>query len=366
MNVKYIDLGAQWLEIRERAIPEIDRILSSGNYLEHEVVGQLESELANFLQVKHVVTLNSGTDALMLSLKVLGISSGDEVITVPNSFVASAAAIEHVGAKAIFTDVGEDHLIKIEDIESKITSKTRAIMPVHLEGKMADMPRIKSIADKFDLLVIEDAAQAIGTTFQGVHPGFYSDIACFSLHPLKNLNSAGDGGFIATNNKEHALRISQLRNHGQETRNKSREFGFVSRLDSIQAAILLIKLEGLNSVIGKRKINAAEYDKAFESTDIKIPFLQTGVSHSYHLYVVEIENRDQVQQELLLRGIETKVHYPSLIPDQIAFKAKYGSPTLSIPNARNQVKRILSLPINHNLSAEQISYVCENLKDLSC
>ena len=164
MKVKYVDLGAQWGDIRERALHSIDEVLSSGMYLEHDIIAKFEQELSEFLQVKHVVTLNSGTDALLMSLKVLGIGRGDEVITVPNSYIASAAAIEHVGAKTIFVDVGEDHLIDTDEIEKKISARTKAIMPVHLEGKMANMPVIRKIADMHNLVIIEDAAQSIGST----------------------------------------------------------------------------------------------------------------------------------------------------------------------------------------------------------
>ena len=361
MQVKYVDLGAQWEDIKQRALPEIDRVLSTGMYLEHDVVSRLEGRLADFLGVKNVVCLNSGTDALLMSLMSLGLRPGDEVITVPNSYIASVAAIEHVGARAVFVDVGEDHLIDTSKIEEAITSKTRAIMPVHLEGKIANLTKIREIADSYGLRIVEDSAQAIGSHLNGITPGQISDIACFSMHPLKNLNGAGDGGFIATNSDELASRISRLRSHGQSSRNKSLEFGFVSRLDSIQAAILHIKLDDLPLVIDKRRQIARKYDSAFGITPIKIPLSAPGVFHTYHLYVIEIDNRDKVQFELSEKGIETKIHYPTLITDQIAFTNKYPNTSLKLESARRQVSRILSIPIHQNLSDSQINYVIETL-----
>lgn len=361
MQVKYVDLGAQWIDIRSRALPEIDKVLSSGMYLEHETVSILERRLAEFLKVRNVICLNSGTDALLMALKVLEIKPGDEVITVPNSFIASVAAIEHVGAKSVFVDVGDDHLIDTDKIEKLITSKTKALMPVHLEGKISNITRIREIAKAHGLKVIEDAAQAIGSNFQGIGPGQISDIACFSLHPLKNLNGAGDGGFVATNDDDLAARIVRLRSHGQSTRNRSLEFGFVSRLDSIQAAILNIKLDELPNVVNKRREIAAIYDKAFQQSSIGLPVTMPGVFHTYHLYVVELDNRDKVQERLAQQGIETKIHYPTLITDQEAFAKAYPQAKLEISNARKQVSRILSLPIHQHLTSEQIDYVADTL-----
>lgn len=364
MQVKFVDLAAQWADIRSRALPEIDRVLSSGMYLEHETVSMLETRLAEFLNVRNVVCLNSGTDALLMALKVLEIKPGDEVITVPNSFIASVAAIEHVGAKSVFVDVGDDHLIDTRAIEKAITSKTKAIMPVHLEGKVADINSIREIAQTYGLKVIEDSAQAIGSNFQGIGPGQISDIACFSLHPLKNLNGAGDGGFVATNHDELAARIVRLRSHGQSTRNRSLEFGFVSRLDSIQAAILNIKLDDLPLVINKRREIAAIYDQAFGQSRVGIPVTMSGVFHTYHLYVVEIENRNEIQKRLVEQGIETKIHYPTLITDQDAFTRVYPYAKLEISNARRQVDRILSLPIHQHLTSEQVHFVYKTLGGL--
>lgn len=364
MDVSYVDLGAQWSNIRERALPAIDAILESGMYLEHPVVAQLESRMATFLGLEHGISLNSGTDALLMSLVALGIKRGDEIITVPNSFIASVAVIEHVGATTVFVDVGDDHLIDVEKIESAITGRTRAIMPVHLEGKMANMPRIKEIADKHGLFVIEDAAQSFGSHLNGKMPGTLSDVACFSMHPLKNLNAAGDGGFVATNRSNVAERIKALRNHGQTSRNMSNEFGFVSRLDSIQAAILNIKLDDLAGTIARRRETANTYNQGLQDLALRTPVVDSEVFHSYHLYVIELDNRDLIQSKLADAGIETKIHYPTLICDQIAFRKKYPEEIKGVNKARNQCSRILSLPIHQNLTSGQIEKVILTLRSL--
>jgi dTDP-4-amino-4,6-dideoxygalactose transaminase len=364
MQVPYIDLGAQWSDIRNEALPLIDEVLSTGMYLEHELVGTLEENLAIEIGVKEVILVNSGTDALLMSLLVMNIKPGDEVITVPNSFIASVAAIQHVGAKPVMVDVGVDHLIDVERIEAAITSRTKAIMPVHLEGKVCNMKRINEIASKHGLVVIEDAAQAFGSDFSNVKAGAWGDISCFSLHPLKNLNACGDGGFVATNDAAIADRLRALRSHGQKERNNSEEFGFVSRFDSVQAAILTIRLKYLKSNVARRRENANVYDREFKGSKVLIPFVDHRVFHSYHLYVIEIENRDSIKEELFKAGIDTRVHYPKLITEQNAFLNRYGSIDSRIPVALLQRNRILSLPIHHYLNEEQISYVAQILRTL--
>jgi len=317
------------------------------------------------LGVKYATTVNSGTDALIFSLVALGVTRGDEVITVPNSYIASVAAIEHIGATTVFIDVGPDHLMNTDLIEGAITPRTKAIMPVHLEGKMANMLAVNKIAKKHGLLIIEDAAQAFGSKFLDYQPGNLSDVACFSFHPLKNLNTAGDGGLIATNNYELIEKTNRMKNHGQISRNVSIEFGFVSRLDSIQAAILGIKLDDLDSTINSRRLFAAQYQESLSESKIQNPIFSLEVFHSYHLYVIEIENRDKVQDTLKSLGIETKIHYPTLITDQTAYTSRYPEKKWDIPFAKKQKERILSLPIHQNLSPSQVDYVSEQLRILA-
>ena len=364
MKVPYVDLGSQWLSIKDRALPKISEVLESGMYLEHPLVETLEERIAKRLGVKYATTVNSGTDALIFSLVALGVKRGDEVITVPNSYIASVAAIEHIGATTVFIDVGPDHLINTELIEGAITPRTKAIMPAHLEGKMANMVAINQIAKKHGLLIIEDAAQAFGSKFLDYQPGNLSDIACFSFHPLKNLNAAGDGGLIATNNYDLIEKTNRMKNHGQISRNISNEFGFVSRLDSIQAAILSIKLDDLDSTINSRRLFAEQYQESLTNCKIQNPIYSSEVFHSYHLYVIEIDNRDKIQDTLKSLGIETKIHYPTLITEQIAYTSRYPEKKWNIPVAKKQKERILSLPIHQNLKSSQIDYVSEQLRIL--
>ncbi|MEY4573144.1 MAG: hypothetical protein RLZ10_2428 [Bacteroidota bacterium] len=364
MIVPYVDLGSQWLSIKDRALHKINEVLENGMYLEDPVIESLEKRIALRLGVKYATTVNSGTDALILSLVALGIARGDEIITVPNSYIASVAAIEHIGATTVFIDVGADHLINTNLIEEAITPRTKAIMPVHLEGKMADMVAINKIAKKHNLLIIEDAAQAFGSKFLEFQPGNLSDVACFSFHPLKNLNAAGDGGLIATNNYDLIEKVNRMKNHGQVTRNIHHNFGFVSRLDSIQAAILSIKLDDLDSTLVCRRFFAKQYDENLAKYDVQTPVVSSEVFHSYHLYVIEIDNRDKVQDALKNVGVETKIHYPTLITDQIAYTSRYPEKNWDIPVARKQKKRILSLPIHQNLNSFQIDYVSDQLRGL--
>jgi dTDP-4-amino-4,6-dideoxygalactose transaminase len=364
MKVPYVDLGSQWLAMRDRAIPKISEVLESGMYLDHPIVNALEDRIANRLGVNFATSVNSGSDALMFALVALGVTRGDEVITVPNSFIASVSAIEHIGASTVFVDVGPDHLISVELIEQAITPRTKAVMPVHLEGKMADMVSINRIAKKHGLLIIEDAAQAFGSKFLDYQPGNLSDVACFSFHPLKNLNAAGDGGLVVANDYNLIEKVKNLKNHGQSSRNVSNRFGFVSRLDSIQAVILDIKLDDLDSTITRRRSNADFYDEHFYHLGFQKPILLPEMFHSYHLYVIEIDNRDGIQKSLTDVGIETKIHYPTLIVDQEAYRNKYPSKKWKLPTAEKQSKKILSLPIHQNLSEDQLGFVTAQLARL--
>jgi len=362
MRVPYVDLGAQWRDIRSEVLSKVDDVLESGSYLDHGIINQVEARLAEALGVKFCTTTNSGTDALLLVLYALGIGRGDEVITVPNSFIASVAAIEHVGATTRFVDVGEDHLMNVDMVEELITSKTRAVMAVHLEGKMCDMVRLQEICKRHNLIVIEDAAQAMGSRRDGFAPGSLSEAACFSLHPLKNLNACGDSGFVASNNPRLIERIASLKNHGQIERNLSGEFGFVSRMDSLQAAIVDHRLSSLETVIHTRKLNAEMYVNLLgNSSEVKLPVLHGNSKHTFHLFVVEIPNRNNIQDALAERGVETRVHYPRLISQQPAFVKRYGEQVSETPIALSQSSKILSLPIHQHLSEQQICYTSTEL-----
>ncbi len=360
IKVPYVNFAAQWQEEREYLMPIIERVMASGQYIGGQYVDEFEHQAARLCQAKHCVALNSGTDALILGLKVLGVGPGDEVITPPNSFVASTAAIIHVGARPVFVDVLPDQNIDPDKIESAITKRTKAIMPVHLTGRMAKMDRIKEIADRHGLAILEDAAQAIGSKYLDIPTGKWGNIGCFSTHPLKNLNAAGDGGFLVTDDDDLAHRVKLLRSHGLLDRNTVLEFGTVSRMDALQAAILSFRLNKLPQVIAKRRENASLYRELLPSSHILVPQDAAEEFNTYHTFVIQIERRDDVQNALREVGIETSIHYPVPIHLQPA-AAKLGYSLGEFPVAERQAKRILTLPINQYLTPDDIRLVSSYL-----
>ena len=233
-----MNLSSQWEEEKKDILEIIDNVLSKGQFVGGEEIFDFEQNIKDLCDVKHVVALNSGTDALTLGLHILGIGPGDEVITPPNSFIASTAAIVHLGAKPVFIDVLSDQNLDPEKIESLINSQTKAIMPVHLTGRMCEMDKILEVANNYSIPVIEDAAQAIGSKYKNRPAGSFGEVGCFSGHPLKNLNAFGDAGYLTTNNEEIAKKVKLLSNHGLKNRDIVENFGYVSRMDTLQAAIL--------------------------------------------------------------------------------------------------------------------------------
>ena len=355
-DIPYVDLRAQWQLERKDLLPIIESVFESGSFINGEHVLKLEHTIAEYCSAEHCVTLNSGTDALMMGLLALGIKPGDEVITPPNSFIASTAAIVHVGAIPVFVDVLEDQLMNPDKIERLITPKTKAIMPVHLTGKMVNMSAVSNIADAYKLKIIEDSAQSIGSKFKNISSGMHGDIGCFSTHPLKNLNASGDGGFIITNDEELATTILRYRNHGFVDRNRSERFGLVSRMDEIQAAILNYRLKKLNNVIGKRRNNAQIYQELLNTDHIFFPRESECEFNSYHTFVIQSDHRDLLAQFLKQNGIHTAIHYPCPIHLQpAASDLQYSKGDFPIVEA--QAERILSLPIHEHLTISNIKKI---------
>ncbi len=253
-KIPYINLIKQSSEDRIEVFKAFKKIFATGNFILGDEVNKFEKKICNFLKIKNCVALNSGTDAIVLGLFLLGVRRGDEVITPPNSFIASTAAIVHLGAIPVFADVNEDQNIDPNYIEKKITKKTKAIMPVHLSGRSCDMNKIKKISKNYNIPILEDAAQSIGTKYRNKFVGTFGDIGCFSAHPLKNLNAIGDAGYLITNNLKYAKLAKRLRNHGIEKRNNILNFGYVSRMDNLQAAILNLRFKNLKNIIKKEDI----------------------------------------------------------------------------------------------------------------
>ena len=312
--------------------------------------------------VRYAVGVNSGTDALIFALKALGIRSGDEVITVPNSFVASATCIRILGAKPVFVDVGDDYNIDPTKIAAAITPKTKAIIPVHLTGRPCNMKPILDIAQENGIAVVEDAAQAVLAEYQGQPVGSLGTVGCFSLHPLKNLNACGDGGVIVTDDSELYDQLKIMRNIGLRTRDDCVMWSHNSRLDTLQAAILLVKLRYLQEWTQQRQENAHYYQSQLAGIpQIIMPWEREWEKCVYHTFVIQAERRDQLRQFLSDRGIGTAIHYP--VPIHLSTAGKELSyPAGSFPVAEMQASRILSLPIYPGLTVQELEQVCENIK----
>tara|TARA_Y200000002_G_scaffold361762_1_gene348155 strand:+ start:2681 stop:3799 length:1119 start_codon:yes stop_codon:yes gene_type:complete len=358
MKIKYLNFKNQWLEEKKFLLPIINDILESGEYVginASEVI-KFEKNLKKFFS-RNVVTVNSGTDALTLGMYVAGIKKGDEVITTSNSYIASTATIVHLGAKPIFADVLPDQNINPDIIEKLITKKTKAIMAVHLTGRSCNMDSILKIAKKNKLLVIEDCAQAFGSKFNGKLCGTFGDIGCFSTHPLKNFNGMGDGGFVITKRSSSAKIISRLRNHGLRTRDDADSLGYNSRLDNIQAGILNYRLRNINKIIQKRRNNAKYFLKNLDKRFIFAPEEKKKEYNTYHLFVIQVPERDALQKHLKSNGIESYIHYPKPIHMQKMFKNK----SYDLKNTIDQSKRILSIPTHHGLSKKQLKYIVDTV-----
>ena len=359
-TIKYVDLAKQWEKEKDYLLPIVEQILASGSYIGGEKIFDFETRVSEICKTKFAVALNSGTDALVCSLHALGIKRGDEVITPPNTFIASTASIVHIGAKPVFVDVLEDQNIDPSKILEAITPNTKAIMPVHLTGRVCDMNKILDIAEKHSLIVIEDAAQSIGSVFNGKMSGSFGHAGCFSTHPLKNLNACGDGGFVVTNSESLCGRIKRLRNHGLVNRNSVEEFAHVSRMDVLQASILTERLKKLDDVISVRQENARMYDSLLDKDFVFRPQSRENCDDTFHTYVIQVDNRDRLSDYLKKTGIETAIHYP--VPIHLQPAAKFlGYKKGDFPVCEQQSERILSLPIHQNLKSNEIERIAESI-----
>jgi dTDP-4-amino-4,6-dideoxygalactose transaminase len=360
LDIPYVNLRAQFAEEKDEVHAVVERVFGKGDFILGDAVAEFETRLAARWGFGHVVALNSGTDALMLALLALGVGGGDEVITQSNSFVASAAAIVQVGARPVFIEVKPDQCLDPARIEAAITPRTKAIMPVHLTGRICDMPAIQEVAKKHDLKIVEDAAQSIGSTLLDRPSGTWSDAAAFSLHPLKNLNAAGDAGFLATPHADIAERVARLRNHGQTDRNTVLEWGINSRLDTLQAALLLMRLDRLDSIIARRRANAALYRRLLDPKHVFSPPCRQEEFNTFHTFVVQVDRRDALREHLHVKGIGSAIHYPIPIHLQPA-AASLGCKPGDLPVTETQARRILSLPIHQFMTEAEIGRVADTV-----
>lgn len=362
-QVPYVALGQQFAAESATLLARLERTLAGGQWVAGPEVAELESKLAERLGAKACIAVGSGTDALILSLRALGVGPGDEVITAPNSFIATASAIVHVGARPVFADVLPDQNIDPSRVEAAVTARTRAILPVHLSGRTAHMPELLEIARRHGLRVVEDAAQAIDARLHGQAAGTFGDLGCFSCHPLKNLNAAGDAGFILANDEALAQRLRRMRSNGLVDRETALEWGVVSRLDSVQAAVLLERLPRLDSVTEARRRNAHAYRRLLaDLPQVFLPPCRPEEHNVFHTFVIQVERRDELQAFLLKRGIGTAIHYKIPIHLQPAARSLGYGPG-SFPVAERQAQRILSLPVHQFLSPEDVEHVALNIRE---
>lgn len=358
MNVTLVDLKAQYQDISDELIAAIEKTMRNAQFILGEEVDLFEKEFAQYCGASYCVGVASGTDALHLSLRALGIGPGDEVITAANTFIATAFAISYVGATPVFVDVNPDDFnIDVSLIENAITEKTKAIIPVHLYGQPADMDEIVRLAQRYGFKVIEDACQAHGARYGDQAVGSIGDVGCFSFYPGKNLGAYGDGGSVVTNDPELTEKIRLLRNYGQKVRYIHESVGYNSRLDNMQAAILRVKLRYLEEWNERRRAAAKRYGELLSNRDI-IPLEKPGVRHVYHLYVIRHEHRDELIAALGSQGISCGIHYPLPIVQQEPYRCAKMIPN-DVPITAQLSKRILSLPMFPELSETQIHTIAQ-------
>jgi dTDP-4-amino-4,6-dideoxygalactose transaminase len=348
--IPYLDLKAQYASLKNELNNAALRVLASTQYVLGEEVKTFEQDFSVFCGAEHAVGVNSGTSALHLALLVAGVRPGDEVITTPFTFIATASAIIYAQARPVFVDVTADTLTIDPDlIEEAITSRTKAIMPVHLYGQMADMDPILEVADKHGLMVIEDAAQAHGARYKSKHAGTLGQIGCFSFYPGKNLGACGEGGILVTNNKEFAETARALRDWGQRERYHHDLLGFNYRMEALQGAMLKVKLRRLEEWTQARRAVAARYDDRLSSLSVKTPIVPKNRQHVYHIYAIRARERDRLQSELAKAQIGTAIHYPIPIHLQKCMQ-QLGYKCGDFPESENAANEVLSLPVYPELS----------------
>ncbi len=365
MKVPFLDLKAQYLSMKQEIHVAIQQVLDSTAFAGGPHVTQFEKEFVAFCGTKHAVGVGSGTEALWLCLLARAIGPGDEVMTVPDSFIATAEAISFCGATPVFVDV-DDRTYNMDPakLEAAITRKTKAIVPVHLFGQMADMDPIMEIGRKYNLLVIEDACQAHGAEYKGKRAGSIGTAGCFSFYPGKNLGAYGEAGAVVTDNAEMAAKIRILRDHGQSKKYYHDMVGWNDRMDGIQGAILSAKLKHLPAWNEARRRNAALYTRLLSGVDgIVVPREADNARHIYHIYAIRVKDRDRLINALAEKGISCGIHYPIPIHLQDAYHS-LGLKKGSFPVAEKCAEEFLSLPMYPELAAEQITYVAEQIKKL--
>ncbi|MGB0571037.1 MAG: DegT/DnrJ/EryC1/StrS family aminotransferase [Alphaproteobacteria bacterium] len=360
IRVPFVDLKLRFEEEKTELLDCVERVLSQGHLVMTPEVGELEEAVKAYTGTRHCVSLNSGTDGLLMALWAAGVGKGDEVITSPVSFVATTGAIVHVGATPVYADVRKDQNIDPTQIEQKITPRTKAIMPVHWTGRMADMDAIVNIAKRHGLMVIEDSAQSMGSWAGDRHGGTFGFAGTISCHPLKNLNAIGDGGMILTDDDEAAEKVRLYRNHGLESRDSVVFYGINSRLDVVSAEVLKFRLTKLDDVIAKRRRNADLYRALIRAPEVFIPEEKDGTRDSYVMFITQAERRDALKAHLAENGVESLIYYGTPLHLHKAAQ-QFGYRKGDMPEAERQCERVLALPHHQHLTEDQVAYVAEHV-----
>lgn len=370
MKVLFNNFPREYNSIKSRIYTAIERVLNSGQFILGEELDTFEQSFARYCGAKFCLGVGSGTDALMLSLKALGIGCGDFVITVSNTAVPTASAISMAGAEPVFIDIDEETFLmdpdmlekRLKKLPKKIRKNLKAVIPVHLYGAPCFMSHIKETTNRFGLKLIEDCAQSHGATFQGKKVGTIGDIGCFSFYPTKNLSCYGDGGAIVTDSKEIYQKIKKLRNHGQKDRYYHTIKGTTSRLDEMQAAILRLKLLFVEKWNKRRIQNQKRYRQELRNLPIRFQEVISGGKHVYHLLIIRLRKRDALQRHLFKNGVQTLIHYP--IPIHLQRSYRYlGYKKGDLPVTERAAGEVLSLPVSPFLKAEEIDFVIQKIKE---
>lgn len=365
MKIKMIDLQAEFLSIEREVLPAMTQILANGNYIQGQTVRDFENDLAKYLNVKHVISCGNGTDALQIALMALNVSAGDEVIIPAFSYIAVAEVVCLLGATPVFVDVDDSYFqFDVEAVKKAISAKTKAIIPVHLFGQSANFQEILELANQHNIKVIEDCAQALGGKYQlygkQTFLGSVGDFGCTSFFPTKNLSCFGDGGAIFTNDDELAQKARMIANHGQKEKYNHHLVGINSRLDTLQASVLQIKLKKLSSIVEKKTQLATNYQQQLQNLEaVELPQTHSKSINSWHQFTIKIKNgsRDQLKIYLKEKGIDSMVYYPMPITKQVAYQ-KYDA---DFPVAKKLSEEVLSLPIHQLLTTEDIDYICAQI-----
>jgi len=356
MNIPMIDLRAEYTLLEPEILPAVTSALASGQYIQGPNVRAFEQEVASYLGVRHAIGVASGTDALMLALRAAGIGAGDEVITTPFSFFATASAIAMTGATPVFVDIDPlSFNLDPARVEAAITAKTRAILPVHLYGQAADLEPLRASCARHGLRLIEDCAQAMGADYHGRKVGAWGDAGCLSFYPTKTLGGFGDGGMVVTDDDALASRVRMLADHGSRTRYRHEMLGYNSRLDDLQAAVLRVKLRHLDGFNRRRREHARRYGEVLAAAGVQLPVESGFGAHVYHQYTIASAEREGIRAALTQQGIASAVHYPLALHRQALWAEHYAG--VSLPHAEQAAQQVLSLPMSPLLEAGQIEAV---------